>query len=211
MAAGAKLGGALGGVTHDAVNGTLTPISVAGDVMQGVSGFKGLNGAMDNKSILEAFMRDPHQFRVGFANGGLVTGPAMDMASQWAQMDPVQRAMLQAQQAVGPAPVAPVPAQTQQAQHPTLEALSSRGDVQCVLTGEADPFGRRHGVCTYGDEDLNAEMVLRGMALAFSEQSTDYEPQQIEAITAGVGLWQPGAEFMEPWIWRRANTPGGFR
>ena len=75
----------------------------------------------------------------------------------------------------------------------TLEALSSRGDVQCVLTGEADPFGRRHG------------------ALAFSEQSTDYEPQQIEAITAGVGLWQPGAEFMEPWIWRRANTPGGFR
>ena len=126
MAAGAKLGGALGGVTHDAVNGTLTPMSVAGDVMQGVSGFKGLNGAMDNKSILEAFMRDPHSFRVpAFANGGLVTGQGMDMASQWAQMDPVQRAMLQAQQAVGPAPTAPTPQPLQQAQHPTLEALSS--------------------------------------------------------------------------------------
>lgn len=125
MAAGAKLGGALGGVTHDAVNGTLTPQSAMGDVAQGVAGFNGLNTAMDTRSIIEEFMRNPHQFRVGFANGGLVTGPAMDMASQWAQMDPVQRAMLQAQQAVGPAPVAPVPAQTQQAQHPTLEALSS--------------------------------------------------------------------------------------
>lgn len=93
----------------------------------------------------------------------------------------------------------------------TLEALAGRGDIDCILTGEADPFGRRHGVCTYGDEDLNAQMVLRGMALAFSEQTTDYDSQQIEAITAGVGLWQPGAEFMEPWIWRRANTPGGFR
>ena len=84
MAAGAKLGGALGGVTHDAVNGTLTPMSVAGDVMQGVSGFKGLNGAMDNKSILEAFMRNPHAFRQGFANGGLVRdmNDAYGMAQQ---------------------------------------------------------------------------------------------------------------------------------
>ena len=93
----------------------------------------------------------------------------------------------------------------------TLEALAGRGEVQCVLTGEADPFGRRHGVCTYGDEDLNAQMVLSGMAMAFSEQTPDYEPQQIEAITNAVGLWQPGAVFEEPWVWRRANTPGGFR
>ncbi len=93
----------------------------------------------------------------------------------------------------------------------TLEALAGRGAIECTLTGEPDPFGRRHGVCTYGAEDLNAQMVRMGAALAFSEQTPDYEPQQLEAITEGLGLWQPGAVFQEPWLWRRAHTPGGFR
>jgi endonuclease YncB( thermonuclease family) len=93
----------------------------------------------------------------------------------------------------------------------TLEALAGRGSIECTLTGDPDPFGRRYGVCTFGAEDLNAEMIQQGMALAFSEQTPDYEPQQLEAITAGVGLWQPGALFEEPWAWRRGHTPGGFR
>ena len=93
----------------------------------------------------------------------------------------------------------------------TLEALAGRGEIQCTLVGEPDPFGRRHGVCTFGAEDLNAQMVRKGMALAFSEQTADYEPQQLEAITEGVGLWQPGAKLEEPWVWRRGHTPGGYR
>ena len=93
----------------------------------------------------------------------------------------------------------------------TLEALAGRGEITCFLTGEPDPFGRRHGVCTFGAEDLNAEMVRQGVALAFSEQTADYEPQQLEAITQGVGLWQPGAMFEEPWKWRRSHSPGGYR
>lgn len=93
----------------------------------------------------------------------------------------------------------------------TLEALAGRGEIQCTLVGEPDPFGRRHGVCTFGAEDLNAQMVRKGMALAFSEQTADYGPQQLEAITEGVGLWQPGAKFEEPWVWRRGHTPGGYR
>ena len=92
-----------------------------------------------------------------------------------------------------------------------LEALSGRGEIECTLTGDPDPFGRRYGVCTFGAEDLNAEMVSQGMALAYSEQTADYENQQLQAITAGVGLWQPGAVFEEPWVWRRGHTPGGFR
>ena len=126
--AGAQLGGAAGGVAHDAANGAVTPEGLLGEVGQGVAGFNGLNTAMDTRSIIEAFMRNPHAFRVGFANGGLVTGPTMDLASQWAQMDPVQRAMLQAQQAVGNGPVYPTVENgqigaLQQAKHPTLEAL----------------------------------------------------------------------------------------
>ena len=93
----------------------------------------------------------------------------------------------------------------------TLEALAGRGEITCTLTGDPDPFGRRFGVCIFGAEDLNAEMIRKGMALAFSEQTSDYEPVQLEAITAGVGLWQPGAKFEEPWVWRRGHTPGGFR
>lgn len=93
----------------------------------------------------------------------------------------------------------------------SLEALAGRGEIQCTLVGEPDPFGRRHGVCTFGAEDLNAQMVRKGMALAFSEQTADYGPQQLEAITEGVGLWQPGAKFEEPWVWRRGHTPGGYR
>lgn len=93
----------------------------------------------------------------------------------------------------------------------TLEALTGRGEITCLLIGEPDPFGRRHGVCTYGAEDISAEMARQGVALAFSEQTTDYEPQQLEAIVAGLGLWQPGAKFVEPWIWRRANSPGDYR
>ena len=92
-----------------------------------------------------------------------------------------------------------------------LETMAGRGAVQCTLTGEPDPFGRRFGVCNHGSDDLGAEMVKLGMALAFSEQSDDYADLQLQAITDGVGLWQPGVVFVEPWEWRRSHTPGGFR
>ena len=92
-----------------------------------------------------------------------------------------------------------------------LELLSGRGEISCTLLGEADPFGRRLGLCLAGAEDIGAEMVRHGMALAYSDQTPDYEPIQIEAITAGIGLWHPGVQFVEPWIFRMSITPGGFR
>ncbi len=92
-----------------------------------------------------------------------------------------------------------------------FEFLAGRASVNCRLIGEADPFGRRYGICTSGDEDINAEFVRSGMALAFTEQAADYENVQLEAIIAGVGLWQPGVQFEEPWIWRLRNASGGFR
>jgi endonuclease YncB( thermonuclease family) len=93
----------------------------------------------------------------------------------------------------------------------TLELLAGRGEVTCYLRGEADPFGRRHGVCESGGEDLAAEMVRKGMALAFADQTEEYAPVQIEAIAAEAGLWNIGVEFREPWEFRRTNTPGGYR
>lgn len=93
----------------------------------------------------------------------------------------------------------------------TLQNLAGRGIVTCTLTGEPDPFNRRYGVCESGGEDIGAEMVRLGMALAFTEQTDAYADIQAEAIAEGVGLWQVGVEFMEPWLWRQSRTPGGFR
>ncbi|MZR14958.1 thermonuclease family protein [Maritimibacter sp. DP07] len=93
----------------------------------------------------------------------------------------------------------------------TLELLAGRGEVTCYLTGEPDPFNRRFGVCESGGDQINEEMVRRGMALAFEEQSTDYVDIQMEAIVEERGLWAVDVQFEPPWEFRRANTPGGYR
>ena len=92
-----------------------------------------------------------------------------------------------------------------------MQLLAGRGEVVCHLTGAPDPFGRRFGVCESGGEDLNAEMVKAGLALAFEEETSDYIGQMAEAIGAGAGLWQVGVNFEEPWLFRRRETPGGYR
>ena len=92
-----------------------------------------------------------------------------------------------------------------------MQLLAGRGEVTCHLKGAPDPFGRRYGVCESGGQDLNAEMVKAGLALAFEEQSADYDGQMAEAIGAGTGLWQVGVNFEEPWVFRRRETPGGYR
>ena len=92
-----------------------------------------------------------------------------------------------------------------------LQLLAGRGEVNCVYYGDPDPFGRRFGVCESGGQDLNAEMVKAGLALAYSEETDAYLPQMGEAIASGLGLWQIGAIFEEPWEFRRRETPGGFR
>lgn len=92
-----------------------------------------------------------------------------------------------------------------------LQLLAGRGEVVCYFHGEPDPFGRRFGVCESGGQDLNAEMVRAGLALAFEDETDAYLGQMAEAIQAGVGLWQPGVMFEEPWVFRRRETPGGYR
>ena len=92
-----------------------------------------------------------------------------------------------------------------------LELLAGRGEVTCTMQGDPDPFGRRFGICESGGQDLNAEMVKAGMALAYDDQADIYDAAMADAITAGVGLWQPGVNFEEPWVFRMRETPGGFR
>lgn len=92
-----------------------------------------------------------------------------------------------------------------------LQLLAGRGEVLCRFQGDPDPFGRRFAICESGGADLNAEMVRSGLALAFEEETDTYVGQMAEAIGAGVGLWQPGVEFEEPWVFRRRDNPAGYR
>jgi len=86
MMAGAQLGGAAGGLGHDVANGQVTPQGVMGDVESGYSGFQGIDKAAQAKALIEAFMANPHQFRMGFAMGGLVPPPSqMDQLLQMLQ------------------------------------------------------------------------------------------------------------------------------
>ena len=92
-----------------------------------------------------------------------------------------------------------------------LQLLAGRGEVTCTYKSDPDPFGRRFGVCESGGQDLNAEMVRAGLAIPFHEQSDEYDAAMADAITAGVGLWQLGVYFEEPWVFRRRENPGGYR
>jgi endonuclease YncB( thermonuclease family) len=92
-----------------------------------------------------------------------------------------------------------------------LETILSGGDVTCVVQAKRDPFGRRHGECTVGDLSVNAEMVRRGMALPYLDQTDMYVPQEEEAKAAKAGLWQDGVEFDLPWVFRRQQNPSGQR
>ena len=93
-----------------------------------------------------------------------------------------------------------------------LESLIGRGEIDCLLTGDPDPFGRRFGVCLgQAGVDVGRELGRTGMALAYLEQADDYERPQMEAIMDGLGLWQPGTSFVEPWAWRIAKSRTNLR
>jgi endonuclease YncB( thermonuclease family) len=47
--------------------------------------------------------------------------------------------------------------------------------------------------------------------LAFEEETDTSLPQMAQAIGAGIGLWQPGVKFEDPWVYRRRENPGGQR
>jgi endonuclease YncB( thermonuclease family) len=65
---------------------------------------------------------------------------------------------------------------------------------------DVDRYGRIVAVCFAGPHDLNAKMVSDGWAMAYRRYSTDYVAEEVEAKTAGVGMWR--GDFMPPWRWR---------
>jgi endonuclease YncB( thermonuclease family) len=98
-----------------------------------------------------------------------------------------------------------------------LAELIGTGEASCTLNDDkSDIFKRRYGTCTSDGKDVGAEMVRLGYARAYVDpakkvdQGTIYLPQEAEAQAAKAGIWQDGADVMDPWIWR-AHDPRGYR
>ena len=68
---------------------------------------------------------------------------------------------------------------------------------------DRDRYGRIVAVCYVGDEDLNAWMVLQGLAVAYRRYSLDYVDQETDAQLARRGVW--ATRFVLPWEWRRGK------
>ena len=83
-----------------------------------------------------------------------------------------------------------------------LKQLINGQEVQCTNEGK-DKYGRTLSICYANGVDLQAEMVRSGMAVAYLRYSNRYENEQMEAMTAQVGIW--GGPFVEPEQWRIQN------
>ncbi len=55
-------------------------------------------------------------------------------------------------------------------------------------------------------EDINAWMVLEGLALAYRRYSHDYVDEEADDQAARRGIW--ASEFVRPWEWRRGKRLG---
>jgi endonuclease YncB( thermonuclease family) len=83
-------------------------------------------------------------------------------------------------------------------------AAMVRGKVVTCFIHDIDRYKRLISVCSVpGIPDINAELVKRGIAVAYREYSTDYVDEEETAHAAHVGLW--AGEFQMPWDWRKAQ------
>jgi endonuclease YncB( thermonuclease family) len=76
-------------------------------------------------------------------------------------------------------------------------------EVRCTLEEERDRYGRALGRCRAGEEDIGAWLVRRGLAVAYTDYSYRYLPQELLARWEGQGLW--AGSFERPAEWRRRN------
>jgi len=84
-------------------------------------------------------------------------------------------------------------------------ALADKINIQIVTCEpkDRDQYGRVVAVCSAGGNDLNAWMVIAGMAMAYRQYSTDYVRLEKVATKRKTGIWR-GA-FIKPWEWRRGR------
>lgn len=87
-----------------------------------------------------------------------------------------------------------------------MAAILGNGAVACEILG-ADQYGRRIARCrNEAGQDIAAELVRQGWAIAFRRFSLDYVPQEDEARRERRGVW--AGRFEEPDAWRARARSG---
>ena len=84
----------------------------------------------------------------------------------------------------------------------TLKERIAGSAVSCT-ENDRDRYGRIVAVCKANSMDINAAMVLSGMALAYRKYSNVYIGHGASAKLARRGLWS--GQFIPPWKWRQGN------
>ncbi|WP_198377557.1 thermonuclease family protein [Neoroseomonas rubea] len=87
-----------------------------------------------------------------------------------------------------------------------MAAILGSGTVACEILG-ADQYGRRIARCrNEAGQDIAAELVRQGWAIAFRRFSLDYVGQEAEARRARRGIWE--GRFEEPDAFRARTRSG---
>jgi endonuclease YncB( thermonuclease family) len=80
-----------------------------------------------------------------------------------------------------------------------LRGLAAPQKISCT-SHEIDRYGRSVAICMSAGQDLNAEMVRLGWAVAYSRHSLSYVRLEAEARRAKRGIW--AGSFEEPEAYR---------
>lgn len=82
-----------------------------------------------------------------------------------------------------------------------LRALTQGARLSCTRL-DTDRHGRTLARCFVNGQDIAAQMVARGAAVAFTKYATEYVPTERAAARAKLGLWS--GRFDRPDAWRAA-------
>lgn len=87
-----------------------------------------------------------------------------------------------------------------------MKQIVGTAPIHCAWT-QRDRYERALGTCTREGYDIAEMMVDFGVALAYTQYSGKYIPDEAEAKSKREGLWS--AQFVPPWDWRRGvRLPG---
>lgn len=87
-----------------------------------------------------------------------------------------------------------------------MAALLKDKTVVCEKQDQDKRYGRPVAICFADGIDVGAEMVERGLAVAYREYSLKYVPHEQRARAAKRGLWV--GEFEMPWDYRARKRAG---
>ena len=83
-----------------------------------------------------------------------------------------------------------------------LRMLTAGQPVTCI-GDKRDRYRRLIAVCFAGGININEQIVLRGLGLAYRRYSMDYVAAEQEAQNRLEGIWN--GHFITPWEWRRGK------